>query len=113
MPTSAWRKPSGNRRGQASGGTGLLTEDSVKAAAKTHLETAGWTVTVAWGRERGIDIEAHRGAERLYLEAKGEAANPPQQVNYFLAALGELVQRLPVPRLGTDSRCLITRSTVA
>lgn len=80
-----------------SGETGLLTEDSVKAAVKTYLEAAGWEVTVAWGRERGFDIEAHRGTEHLDVEAKGEASNPPQQVNYFLGALGELVQRLRDP----------------
>lgn len=80
----------------------LLTEDEVKAAVKGHLEGGGWQVTVAWGRNRGVDIEAHRGSEHLYLEAKGEAANPPQQVNYFLGALGELVQRLrdPTARYG-------------
>jgi biotin operon repressor len=82
---------------QTSRETKLLTEDSIKAAVKNHLETAGWNVTVAWGRERGVDIEAHRGTEHLYLEAKGEASNPPQQVNYFLSALGELVQRLRDP----------------
>ena len=62
-----------------------------------YLEAEGWTVTVAWGHSHGVDIKGHRGPERLYLEAKGEAVNPPQQVNYFLGALGELVQRLRDP----------------
>lgn len=75
----------------------LLSEDEVKSAVRDHLQAQGWAVTIAWGRERGVDIEAHRGDEHLYLEAKGEAANPPQQVNYFLGALGELVQRLRDP----------------
>jgi hypothetical protein len=42
----------------------------------------------------------HRGgtpAEVLLLEAKGSAQNPPQQVNYFLGALGELLQRMSEP----------------
>jgi hypothetical protein len=72
---------------------GLLSEDEVKVAVKAHLENEGWRVQVAWGRDRGIDIEARLDDQRLLLEAKGEAANPPQQVNYFLGALGELVQR--------------------
>lgn len=46
------------------------------------------------GRETGIDIDARRGADRLVLEAKGEAALSAQQVNYFIGALGELVQRM-------------------
>jgi hypothetical protein len=80
----------------------MLTEDAVKMAVKTYLESAGWSVTVAWGRDHGIDIQAHREREHLYLEAKGEAANPAQQANYFIGALGELVQRLrdPTARYG-------------
>jgi hypothetical protein len=37
------------------------------------------------------------GAEVILLEVKGSAANPPQQVNYFLSALGELLQRMSDP----------------
>ncbi len=36
-------------------------------------------------------------AEVVLLEAKGSAQNPPQQVNYFLGALGELLQRMTSP----------------
>ena len=80
----------------------LLTEDSVKTAVKAYLEGAGWSVTVAWGRNHGVDIGAHRDGEHLYLEAKGEATNSAQQANYFIGALGELVQRLrdPTARYG-------------
>jgi hypothetical protein len=74
-----------------------LTEDEVKQGAKEYLEAAGFRVTVAWGRQRGIDIRAVSGAEVMLLEAKGSAANPPQQVNYFLGALGELLQRMSNP----------------
>jgi integrase len=57
----------------------------VKQAVKTHLEAQGWAVTVAWGRERGIDIEATKRRERLVIEAKGEVARGgAQQVSYFL-----------------------------
>ncbi len=71
-----------------------VSEDDVKTALKQHLEAQGFAVTVAWGRERGIDIDARRGAERWVIEAKGNAPRGPQQVNYFLHALGELVQRM-------------------
>ncbi|HEY3713701.1 MAG TPA: hypothetical protein VGL39_04165 [Jatrophihabitantaceae bacterium] len=75
----------------------LLSEDTVKTAVKAHLEAHGWSVRVAWGRSHGVDIDAHRAAEHLLLEAKGGAIDPPEQVNYFLGAIGELVQRLRDP----------------
>lgn len=71
-----------------------ITEDQVKAAVQAWLESRGWSVVVRWGRERGIDIEARSADRRYVIEAKGEAPPGPQQVNYFLGALGELVQRL-------------------
>jgi hypothetical protein len=63
-----------------------LTEDEVKQGAKEYLEAAGSRVTVAWGRQRGIDVRAASGAEVMLLEAKGSVVNQPQQVNYFLSA---------------------------
>lgn len=78
---------------------GLISEDDVKAAVKDHLGHLGYVVRVAWGRERGIDIDAtHSERPRLIIEAKGQAAKPgAQQVNYFLGAIGELVQRMDDP----------------
>jgi hypothetical protein len=76
---------------------GLLSEDEVKAAVRDYLVADGWAVTIAWGHARGVDIDAQRGDERLLLEAKGEVKLQPQQVNYFVAALGELVQRMADP----------------
>lgn len=70
-----------------------LAEDRVKTAVKDYLEASGHTVTVRWGRLRGIDIEAHGPDGRWIIEAKGGAPPGAQQVNYFLGALGELVQR--------------------
>jgi biotin operon repressor len=75
----------------------VLKEDEVKAAVRDHLRAEGYDVTVAWGHERGIDIEARKPGDRILIEAKGEVARQPQQVNYFLGALGELVQRLADP----------------
>jgi biotin operon repressor len=78
-------------------GRQMISEDQVKAAVQDHLEGLGYRVHVMWGRDRGIDIVATGPAERFVLEAKGEVARPPQQVNYFLGALGELVQRMEDP----------------
>jgi hypothetical protein len=78
----------------------LLTEDQVKMAAQSYLQREGWSVTIAWGRSDGVDIEAHRRNEQLYLEARGEASNPAQQASYFAGALGELVQRMRDPSAG-------------
>ena len=78
---------------------GLLTEDEVKSAVKDHLEAQGFRVHVAWGRERGVDLDARHSDGRPWLvEAKGEVGAGPQQVNYFLGALAELVQRMADPQ---------------
>lgn len=75
-----------------------VPEDVVKRAVKEHLEDLGFVVAVAWGRERGIDIDArHPDGRRYVIEAKGGVASGPQQVNYFLGALGELLQRMSDP----------------
>jgi hypothetical protein len=71
-----------------------LTEDQVKQAVGVVLRREGWKDVTRWGRERGIDIEARRGAERMVLEAKGEGSLQAMRVNYFLCALGELLQRM-------------------
>lgn len=83
-------------------GRPLVSEDEVKEAVRLYLERSGYKVVVAWGRTRGIDIDAAKDGDRIVIEAKGEVANPPQQVNYFLGALGELVQRMndPFARFG-------------
>lgn len=74
-----------------------IEEDAVKRAVKAHLELASYTVDVAWGRQHGVDIEASRPGSRLIIEAKGEVSSQPQQTNYFIGALGELVQRMSDP----------------
>lgn len=77
----------------------VITEDEVKRAVQDHLVSEGYVVAVAWGRIRGIDIDArHPSGHRYVIEAKGQvAAAGAQQVNYFLGALGELVQRMDDP----------------
>jgi len=74
-----------------------LTEDEVKQGTKEFLEAEGFHVTIAWGRDRGVDIQAVSSSGIVLLEAKGSAQNPPQQVNNFLNALGELLQRMAEP----------------
>jgi hypothetical protein len=75
----------------------LLSEDEVKRAVKDHLEALGYIVTVAWGRAPGADIDACHPGRRIIIEAKAAVALAPQQANYFLGALGELLQRMEDP----------------
>lgn len=75
----------------------LLTEDEVKTAVRDHLQARGYRVTVAWGQRPGIDIAANKDSDRILIEAKGEVLSSQQQGNYFLNALGELIQRLDDP----------------
>ena len=77
-------------------GRALLAEDDLKRILERHLLGQGWKVTVLWGRDRGIDLVATRQAEHLIVECKGEAPTPQMEGNYFLGALGELVQRMGV-----------------
>ncbi|MGY3558465.1 hypothetical protein ACVWXP_001734 [Bradyrhizobium sp. USDA 4463] len=74
--------------------SGAMSEDEVKSALKTMLEGEGWSVEVAWGRMRGIDIVALRGAEKWIIECKGTGSIPPMQNNYFVGVVGELLQRM-------------------
>lgn len=71
-----------------------LSEDGVKAAVAAILQLDGWDTDIRWGHVHGIDISASRGDERLVLEVKGEGSRNPMRVNYFLGALGELLQRM-------------------
>jgi hypothetical protein len=75
----------------------LLKEDEVKTAVRDHLQAQGYKVMVAWGHLRGIDIEATKDSDRILIEAKGDASSAQQQGNYFLNALGELIQRMDDP----------------
>ncbi len=74
-----------------------ISEDTVTRAVKGVLEAEGWSVNVKLGHEHGIDIEARRGDQRMMLESKGEGSRSAMRVNYFLGALGELLQRMDTP----------------
>lgn len=73
---------------------GAMSEDQVKAAIDSKLDADGWSVQVAWGRERGIDIVASRKNEKWIIECKGTGSIPPMQNNHFVGVIGELMQRM-------------------
>ena len=92
----AKREPDGPGKPEARSGTrpDQLSEDKVKQAVVRWLDRDGWVSEVAWGRRQGIDIEARRADERWVIEAKGCGSSQAMRVNYFLAALGETLQRM-------------------
>lgn len=74
---------------------GELGEDQLKAHLKRWLKADGWRAEVAWGRQRGVDIEAvGRDGERWLIEVKGCGSRSAMRVNYFIAVLGETLQRM-------------------
>jgi len=74
-----------------------LSEDEIKKVLKVWLLEQGWSVKIAMGQARGIDIEAIRGKERWIIEVKGIGSRPQMRVNYFLSILGETLQRMDDP----------------
>ncbi|MEE9230653.1 MAG: MarR family transcriptional regulator [Acidobacteriota bacterium] len=78
-------------------GDATLSEDEVKTALKAWLEDRGWTTEIAWGRARGIDIEATKGKVHWIIEVKGCGSLSAMRVNYFLGVLGETLQRMDDP----------------
>jgi hypothetical protein len=93
LPVIEQRAPVGVSQASADG----LSEDQVKAHVKSWLELDGWSVEVAWGKQRGVDLIAKRGAEIWLIEAKGCGSRPEMRVNYFIGMLGELLQRMSLP----------------
>lgn len=71
-----------------------LSEDELKEALRTWLTCNGWSVRAAWGKSRGIDIKAERDGLRWIIEVKGLGSRQPMRVNYFIAILGETLQRM-------------------
>ncbi len=95
-PLKTFTFGSGRPAGEADA-DGWLSEDDVKRHVAAWLEGQGWQVAVAWGRTRGLDIRAERDGERWLIEAKGGGSLPAMRVNYFLAILGETLQRMEDP----------------
>jgi len=80
-------------KGKKNGFIGM-TEDEVKAAMKSTLEGLAYEVHIKWGQKSGSDILAVLGERRLVIEAKGEGSYRQMLGNYFLNALGEILQRM-------------------
>jgi cytochrome c553 len=74
-----------------------LSEDDVKRFLEKWLVGEGWQVQVAWGHSQGVDIEARQGTKRWVIEVKGCGSRSAMRVNYFIMALGELLQRMDKP----------------
>lgn len=70
-----------------------MVEDEVKSAIKSAFEARGYEVKVKWGQKAGPDIEATLGT-KIVIEAKGEGKYRQMLGNYFLQALGEILQRM-------------------
>lgn len=75
----------------------IFSEDQVKTHLKSWLEADGWATTIAWAKSPGADIIAERANEQWIIEAKGQGSLNPMRVNYFIAILGETLQRMSVP----------------
>jgi hypothetical protein len=74
-----------------------LSENDVKQFLEKWLIGDGWQVEIAWGLKPGVDIKANKGCELWLIEVKGGGSRSAMRVNYFLAALGELLQRMEKP----------------
>ena len=81
----------------AKAGLNELSEDAAKELLRIWLEKDGWSSKIAWGKERGIDIDASRNSERWIIEVKGIGSRSEMRVNYFIGMLGETLQRMSDP----------------
>jgi hypothetical protein len=74
-----------------------LHEEDIKRVLHDWLIEQSWKVEVAWGKSHGADIRANRGEEQWIIEVKGIGSLAPMRVNYFVAILGETLQRMHDP----------------
>lgn len=71
-----------------------LSEDVIKGFLETWLNQRGWKTDIAFGKKHGVDVDASRGGEHWVIEVKGPGSLSAMRVNYFLAILGETLQRM-------------------
>lgn len=71
-----------------------MSEDDVKLLLGLWLERNGWEVSIATGKEPGPDILARQGSRSWTIEVKGSGSRPQMPANYFLSALGQILQRM-------------------
>ena len=76
---------------------GRFSEDAIKKVLENWLIAQGWKVKVAWGQERGIDVEAITNEKRWVIEVKGQGKHDQARGNYFIGMLGETLQRMEDP----------------
>ena len=72
----------------------FLSEEELKHFINDYYTMLGYNTTVAWGHSRGADIIAQKDNECIVIEVKGCGSRQPMRVNYFLAILGEILQRM-------------------
>jgi hypothetical protein len=64
------------------------TEDCIKQSLANYLASQGWTVLrVAWGKTRGVDMEAELRGQHWLIEVKGIGSRPQMRAHIFLASL--------------------------
>jgi hypothetical protein len=97
LSTTASMKQGAQSRKVSRAGDQHASEDDVKKILVKWLERNGWTVVTAWGQAPGADCVAERAHERWIIEVKGQGSRQAMRVNYFLAVLGELLQRMDDP----------------
>lgn len=71
-----------------------MSEDQAKQHLEKWFNCNGWRTEIHWGHTRGVDILATTVSERWVVEVKGSGTSQQMQLNYFLAILGEIIQRI-------------------
>lgn len=74
-----------------------LTEDRIKQFLQKWLSNNDWRVSIKWGHDSGIDIEAQKADKRWVIEVKGEGKYQQMTANYFENILGEILKRMTEP----------------
>ncbi len=78
----------------------MMSEDLDYGEAETrdllagYLEKEGWTIPHHEIKSHGVDIEAKNGKQRWLIEVKGCGSRTAMRHNYFLAIIGEILQRM-------------------
>ncbi len=71
-----------------------LGEDRVIEILREWLRRQGWILPTRADNRRGADIIAKKGGRKWVIEAKGAGSRSQARVNYFLIALGQILQRM-------------------
>jgi len=87
-------RPTKNPASYSNSNAPKTPEDDVKLNLGVWLEENGWDVSIVPGTEPGPDIVAKKGGDVWVIEVKGAGSRPQMRVNYFLSALGQILQRM-------------------